>query len=188
MLKKQTVWLLTMLSLMIVLSVYYMLSDSSENIAYVNNGQDGSEEAVPTDSPESDDSAEVNDIENLGGDEMFTEIRMQLENKRSMMKGRLTEVVSSGTASASEKDQALKDIDVLEDVQTKESILEKSIAGDAGFEAVLVRTDGDKVSVHVKTEKLSDTEAVNIMQMVYDEFGRDVKVDVNFQPTAENKK
>jgi len=38
MLKKQTVWLLTMLSLMVVLSVYYMTSPNSEDLAYIDNG------------------------------------------------------------------------------------------------------------------------------------------------------
>ncbi|MDY0396479.1 hypothetical protein RWE15_21865 [Virgibacillus halophilus] len=39
MLKKQTVWLLTMLSLMIVLSVYYVMSPNNDDLAYVNDGK-----------------------------------------------------------------------------------------------------------------------------------------------------
>ncbi len=46
MLKKQTVWLLTMLSLMIVLSVYYMTSPGSGDLAYLPDGEDSAEEAA----------------------------------------------------------------------------------------------------------------------------------------------
>ncbi|AIF43468.1 SpoIIIAH-like family protein [Virgibacillus sp. SK37] len=183
MLKKQTVWLLTMLSLMIVLSVYYMTSPASEDLAYINDGQD-QEEAVPTDSQEAEEEeAGVEGISNMGEDELFTTIRMELEDERSMKKDRLKDIVASSSASADEKDQALRDIDVIEDVTTKESILEETILGSEKYDDVLVRSEDDKVHVHVKVDTLSSTEVVNIMQMVRDEFG-EVPVDVNFQPTA----
>lgn len=182
MLKKQTVWLLTMLSLMIVLSVYYMLSDGSEDLAYIDNEQEDEQEAVPTDSTEADDNSEVTDITNVADDELFTTIRMQLEDERNMKKERLTDVVASSSATTNEKDEALQDIDVLEDLSSKETILEESIASAADYEDILVRSDEDKVHVHVKTEKLSGEQANEIMQLVRDEFG-EIPVDVNFQPT-----
>ncbi|MBY7143403.1 SpoIIIAH-like family protein [Virgibacillus sp. NKC19-3] len=185
MLKKQTVWLLTMLSLMIVLSVYYMTSDS-EDIAYIDDGQSDQGETVTTDSSETEseigDDAEVDDISNVGQDELFTTLRMEVQDDRSMKKDRLTEIVASSTASSDEKDQALQDIDVLEEAATKESILEEQIIGAAAYQDVLVRSGDDKVHVHVKSDDLSESEANNIMQMVKDEFG-EVTVDVNYQPT-----
>ncbi|WP_373892739.1 SpoIIIAH-like family protein [Virgibacillus natechei] len=183
MLKKQTVWLLTMLSLMIVLSVYYMTSDS-EDIAYIDDGQSDQGETVTTDSSEAEveDEAGVEDINNVGQDELFTTMRMEVQDDRSMKKDRLTDVVASSTASSDEKDQALKDIDVLEEATTKESILEEQIIGAAAYQDVLVRSDDDKVHVHVKSDSLSESEANNIMQMVRDEFG-EIVVDVNYQST-----
>ncbi|MEC5422288.1 SpoIIIAH-like family protein [Virgibacillus sp. C22-A2] len=190
MLKKQTVWLLTMLSLMIVLSVYYMTSPTNEDLAYIDSGQSDSEETMTTDSNEADtnggDDAEVSDITNLGQDELFTTIRMELQDERSMKKDRLTDVVASSSSSADEKEEALKDIDVLENISTKETILEESILGASDYQDVLVRSDNDKVHVHVKVEQLSKSEVVNIMQMVRDEFG-EVPVDVNFQPTEKSE-
>ncbi|MFP3489055.1 SpoIIIAH-like family protein, partial [Staphylococcus sp. SIMBA_130] len=44
-LKKQTVWLLTMLSLIIVLSAYYIMTPGSDNVAYVGD-QEQSEEGA----------------------------------------------------------------------------------------------------------------------------------------------
>lgn len=169
MLKKQTVWLLTMLSLMIVLSVYYMTSPDSEDLAYINDGQDNTnEKAVPTDS-EANDDAEVEEISNVGQDELFTTIRMELQDKRNMEKERLTDVVASSSASAAEKDEALQEIDAIEDLASKEKILEETIVASANYEDVLVRSDDESVTVQVKVEEnLPKSEAVSIIQMVKD--------------------
>ena len=182
MLKKQTVWLLTMLSLMIVLSVYYIISPTSEDLAFIDDGQAETEETSSTGEQESSD-AEVDNISNLGEDELFTSIRMEMQDDRSMKKDRLTEVIASATADTGEKEQAMKDIDVLEGLSTKEAILEEQIIGATEYEDVLVRSDNDKVHVHVKADELSNTEVANIMQMVRDEFG-EITAEVNYQPTG----
>ena len=183
MLKKQTVWLLTMLSLIIVLSVYYVTTPSGNNdLAFVENGKSGSEEAATENGKAGQ--LEADGLTNVGRDELFTTIRMELQDDRSMRKDRLNAIVASGTTSTDEKEQALKDIDVLEDIATKELILEETIIGSTGYQDVLVRTDGEKVHVHVKADQMSETEAVDIMQMVRDEFG-EIKAEVNFQPTGE---
>ncbi|WP_284140363.1 MULTISPECIES: SpoIIIAH-like family protein [unclassified Virgibacillus] len=182
MLKKQTIWLLTMLSLMIVLSVYYMTSDGSEDIAFINEGSNDSQETAGTDGL-NEEEADVNNIENIGGDELFATIRMNLEDQRSMEKTRLEKIVASSEASTEEKNEAWESISAIEELTTKESILEESILASAKYEDVLVRKDGNAVHVHVKTENLPEEEAINIMQMVKDEFG-EITVDVNFGPTA----
>src|SRR5690625_3865404 len=188
MLKKQTIWLLTMLSLMIVLSVYYMTSPENDDLAYINNGQGEAEEAVNTDADvdteATEEDAEVDDITNIGHDELFTTIRMEVQDERSMKKDRLNDIVASGDATSEEKNEALQDIDELDNLAAKESILEETIVASNTYEDVLVRTDEDKVHVHVKVNELSNAEVVNIMQMVNDEMG-DMTVDVIFQPADE---
>lgn len=188
MLKKQTVWLLTMLSLMVVLSVYYMSSPNSGDLAYIDQGKDASEEtsgkakANDKDGAKETNKAEVSEVKNVGQDEMFTTFRMKLEDERSRKQDRLNDVIASSSASTDEKNQALEDINSLEAASTKETILQDSIMGaKKDFEDVLVRKEDDKVHVHVKTNELSKEEVVNIMQLVRDEFG-EMNVDVNFQP------
>lgn len=188
MLKKQTVWLLTMLSLMVVLSVYYMTSPNSEDLAYIDNGKDTEvttgQAKNDAKSKMSEKDAEVSDIKNVGQDELFTTIRMEMQDERSKKKDRLNEVVASSNASAEEKNQALEDIDKIDKATAKETILQDSIIASAKqYEDVLVRSEEDKIHVHIKMkEKLSKDEAVKIMQLVRDEFG-EVPVDINYQPT-----
>lgn len=202
MLKKQTVWLLTMLSLMIVLSVYYMTSEPTGDgdFAYIDSGETDSEKTVTTDPKEDEnddegegidegeeisdnDNANVNDITNIGRDELFTTIRMELQNERSMKKSRYQDIVASSTATTEEKNEALNSIDTLDQITTKESILQNSIlASSDKYEDVLVRFDEDLIHVHVKVDELSTTEANHIMQKVKDEFG-EITVAVNYQET-----
>lgn len=180
MLKKQTVWLLTMLSLMIVLSVYYLLSDQ-EDLAYINTLDGESENQVDQTVNQNEIEDEEENVSTLGMSELFASLRLELEDKRSLKKDRLKEIVASSEASANEINEALNEIDSIENIASKETILEETIlAAYDNYEDVLVRAEDDKVHVHVITEQLPRNEAVQIMQMVKDEFG-DLVVSVNFQ-------
>lgn len=180
MLKKQTVWLLTMLSLMVVLSIYYMMSDH-EDIAYIDTGEESLEQATLSE-PVDDTDVEIEDIQSIEPNELFTTIRMEVQDERSMKKDRLKEIVASGDATADEINEALSEIDEIDKLTSKETILQESIlASKEEYEDVLVRTEEDKVHVHVITDELTKEEANNIMQMVRDELGT-FPVDVNFQP------
>ncbi|GIO28555.1 SpoIIIAH-like family protein [Ornithinibacillus bavariensis] len=180
MLKKQTVWLLTMLSLMIVLSVYYMTS-KPEDFAYLDSGKkDDTEE---TSSNTTDEKAGV-DVQ-PGGNELFASLRLEVQDKRSMKLDRLKDIVANGNASAEEKKQAYDEMDVIEATTAKENILEDSIAASAEYQDVLVRYDEDVVHVHVQVDEISKKEVLNIMQMVRDEFG-EVTVNVVHEPITES--
>src|SRR5690625_4414711 len=179
--KRQTVWLLTMLSLMIVLSAYYMLSDK-EDIAYIDQGEDNQEQFVNQDQSETTGDVDIDEVQNVGGSDFFTTIRMELQDKRNLQKDRLLEVIAANNASANEINEALNEIDYLEKIESKETILQETILStDENYEDVLVRADENKVHVHVITDSLSKEAAIHIMQMVRDETGID-DVDVNFQP------
>jgi len=189
MLKRQTVWLLTMLSLLIVLSVYYMSLKDNNDLAYMNTDDQMLEEPTLTDENKDTNDIIVENIEPYNSDELFTTIRLELQNERSMKKDLLKDIVASASATTEEKNEALNDIELLDQLTSKEMILQDTIlASTDRYEDVLVRydehqdNDQKKVHVHVKVDELSKEEVVNIMQMVRDEFGQ-VTVDVNFQPT-----
>lgn len=188
MLKKQTVWLLTMLSLLIVLSVYYMSTSDNNDLAYINTDEQNFEEPALNEEEPTVDDIVVEDIDSYNSDELFTTIRLELQNERSMKKDMLKDIVASANATTEEKNEALNDIELLDQLTSKEMILQDMILQSTDrYEDVLVRyddhqdNDQKKVHVHVKVDELSKEEVVNIMQMVRDEFGQ-VTVDVNFQP------
>lgn len=184
MLKKQTVWLLTMLSLMIVLSVYYLISDK-EDLAYMETeGLPTEEDAVTGEEVEVDD-VDVNQVEEISQNELFAMIRMEMEDERNMQKDRLKDIVASSNATTSEINEAMDEMNTIESTSTKENILQETIlATDEGYHDVLVRAEEDKVHVHVMTDKLEKKAALSIMQTVKDELG-EIPVDVNYQGTTD---
>ncbi|WP_226035054.1 SpoIIIAH-like family protein [Aquibacillus saliphilus] len=198
MLKKQTVWLLTMLSLMIVLSVYYMSSPNGGEIAYLDQETEGDDQTAATDlveegenldaTEETEETLEMDSEEgtvtsSISTDELFTSTRMKIEDERSRRIEQLDDIVASSVASTEEVNAAYDEIKELDSLSTKELILEDDIKAEKGYPDVLVRTKDNEVVVTVKSDELSDTDANHIMQMAKDEFG-EIYVEVKFQPVS----
>jgi len=188
MLKKQTVWLLTMLSLMIVLSVYYMTSPNEGEVAFVDEEEQNQAENVNSNtenetmtngSVETEGKQEVTSSTN--SDQWFTATRLEIEQNRSERREYLQDVMASGDVSADEVNKAMDEISRLQDYSNKESLLEQTIAAKAEYPDVLVRAEEDKVFVTVKANELSKEDTVEIMQLVYNEFGEKT-ARVDFQP------
>lgn len=185
MLKKQTVWLLTMLSLVVVLSVYYVTTPDKMNTASPATGEkigqekQGTDKAVtneaPKETPKKENTSkettnkETDKKENAkketskkegnvsvqSSDENFTALRMQMEDQRSEQKAKLQEVMSSTKASATEKNKAKENFDAITTMETKQELLETVIKSQGGYPDALVRADGTDIRVTVKAAKHS---------------------------------
>ncbi|MDZ4435845.1 SpoIIIAH-like family protein [Bacillus cereus] len=213
MLKKQTVWLLTMLSLVVVLSVYYVTTPDKMNTASPATGEkigqekQGTDKAVtneaPKETPKKENASkettnkETDKKENAkketskkegnvsvqSSDENFTALRMQMEDQRSEQKAKLQEVMSSTKASATEKNKAKENFDAITTMETKQELLETVIKSQGGYPDALVRADGTDIRVTVKAAKHSQKEANKIIQLVRSEGGSK-DVGVKFDPPA----
>lgn len=184
MLKKQTVWLLTMLSLMVVLSVYYMMSDRGD-LAYIHTENEAGQFNFEIDEPNldevADEDVEVEDITTLGMSELFATLRMEIDDERSLQKERLQDIIASAESSTVDINEAMDGINEIDKITTKEKILQETILTSYDhYNDVLVRAEDEKVHVHVITKQLPRSEAVQIMQLVRDELG-EVAVNVHFQ-------
>ncbi|MBS4199629.1 SpoIIIAH-like family protein [Bacillus sp. FJAT-49732] len=170
-LKKQTVWLLTMLSLVVVLSVYYVTSEPAvKDIA--TNGENASD----TSGKMNDEDMKV--ITEASGDEAYEAVRLNLMDKRSKEKDELTTQVAAPDLTADEKNKLydqMKDIDTM---GVKERTLESYIKT-LGYSDSLVRIEDNQVYVTVKADEHSKANAVEILRLVRDEMG------TQFIPTVE---
>ncbi len=194
MLKKQTVWLLTMLSLMIVLSVYYLNSPSEGDLAYIDSQDEKdqttssqtieqSEEEPANESEELVDAENVENMEtsSLNTDEYFASVRMEIANQRSMEKERLGTIAASSESSSDEINEAYEAMKEIDKLNEKENILEDTIKSLNGYDQVLVRNISDNnVVVTVQTDSLSAKEANEIIQQAKDEFG-EIDIEVVYQ-------
>lgn len=188
-LKKQTVWLLTMLSLVVVLSVYYLTTPEKKpaNMAATEEKQENQqteqikkEEAKqPVAKKESKSGATV--VTQEAGDNAFEALRLEIADIRAKQREELTTVVANTDLSAEERSKAKQTIEELSDIEEKETIIESLIVA-MDYDAALVRVDGKDVDITVKADKLSPKAANSIIQLVSKEFDDMQNVVVNFQP------
>ncbi|ABS23112.1 MULTISPECIES: SpoIIIAH-like family protein [Bacillus cereus group] len=207
MLKKQTVWLLTMLSLVVVLSVYYVTTPekmnnvtptASEKIGQEkqNAEKEGTKETTNQETEKKETAGKETEKKDNGNketskqegnvtvesnDENFTALRMQMEDQRSAEKEKLQNVINSSKSSAEEKSKAKDSFDAITTMETKESLLETVIKSQGGYKDALVRADGTDIKVTVKAAKHSKKEANKIIQLVRSEAGAK-DVGVKFDP------
>ncbi|MBS2969588.1 SpoIIIAH-like family protein [Metabacillus sp. KIGAM252] len=198
MLKKQTVWLLTMLSLVVVLSVYYITSPeggTGTDMTAANKDQTQEEKAAATKTVSKDTkgnedakgeakSASGEDgtvVSTVESDELFTSLRMELEDQRSELKSHLQSVVASKDASAEEKSKAYEQMKELSDTAGKEAILETLIKSE-DYDDALVRVEDNQVLITVKAKEHNAADANDIIMLVRSEIAGMENVAVSFEP------
>ncbi|SFE31026.1 SpoIIIAH-like family protein [Alteribacillus iranensis] len=183
-LKKQTVWLMTMLSLTLVLAVYYITSpnEMAEDQA--------TEEGAPTAASEeewvewlSDEEMEatIEETEPTEGEEqaatvsegssnLFSELRLEREETRSRLREEYTEAIASEDFTAAEKSEAFDKREELESMQQKESLLENLIQSE-GYSDAVVLSDEGTTRIIVEAEQLDPDEAVNLNRLAKEQLG-----------------
>lgn len=178
-LKKQTVWLLTMLSLVVVLSVYYMTSPEQQRNELAATEE--KEEAKNSEQEEVTTETEGEVVSSVASDEVFEALRLELDEERSRVKEELRDIMASTELPSEERGDAYNKIQKLEQVAQKEAVLETLIVA-MGYDDALVRADGEKVRITVKSDEPSATAANEIIQVVKNELGQMQAVAVEFQP------
>lgn len=176
-LKKQTVWLLTMLSLVVVLSVYYVTSDPKQSDLAAIEKKDG-EKTTGKEAAQNDNKTKVSTSE--ASEEEFETIRLQLQDARSKEKEDLTTRLASTDLSADEKNKLMDEMQQLTKTARDEAVIENLIKS-KGYEDVLVQADGDKMKIIVKAKE-HDTKAANqILRLVNEQVGNLQNVAIDFQ-------
>lgn len=183
-LKKQTIWLLTMLSLVVVLSVYYITSpeQTGKEIATVEEDEKQDKNKESGTDKERGETAEDEGkvVSSAAGDEVFEALRLELEEERSKRKEALRDTLASTDLPADKRSEAFDEIQKIDEVAQKEALLETLIIA-MGYEDALVRADGDKVRITVKSDDPSPEKANEIIQMVKNEIDEMQTVAVTFQ-------
>ncbi|TDQ41649.1 SpoIIIAH-like family protein [Aureibacillus halotolerans] len=204
-LKKQTVWLLTMLSLVIVLSVYYMTappqSDYAQSLPDENETADatqGDEQDAEQPPAEDDASAAPGDEEqgvedgnttmeeevffsSVGSNEQFTAMRLELNEARSKQIESFEEQIASQDLTSEERNGAYNEMVELQNLESKEAIIETRLRQE-GFKDALVRVEGSDVNVTVISEEQTKHLANQVMATVREELGQNTFAVVEMKP------
>lgn len=186
-LKKQTVWLLTMLSLVVVLSVYYLTSPEQQgtNMAVTEEQekeQEKEKEQAVEKAKESGSSEEKAQVTITSGDDEFAAMRIAIDEERSKQSEKYDAEMGKGDMSSDDINKAYDAIEQISEARISEEILETTIVSSLDLEAALVRIEGSDVNVLVKADELSKEAANEIVQLVDSEVKNAQNVVVEHQP------
>ncbi|MBQ7137360.1 MAG: SpoIIIAH-like family protein [Bacilli bacterium] len=169
MINKQGLWFLTLFSLILVLSVYYITMP--DELLLTNNSNYTSQE--------------VNgDIEDAGivveESELLVAMRVSLEEERLMKKSDLEGLLTSNKATAEEKNEALEELKYLNFLSGQEEMLEAKLKTELDVES-FVKIDGIEVTVVAIKDKHDSVLANTIMRTIQSEFTDKMYITVKFE-------
>ncbi len=170
MINKQNLWFLTLFSLILVLSVYYItmpndLLVKATKSEEVEKNKDKEEEKVKE---------TVEEVSSL------TAMRVSLEEERQTMMDELQEQLTSDTISSEEKNNAYEQLKYLNTLQSKEEELEKQIKKELKLDS-FVKIDNNDVSVVCVSSKHDSSLANSIMRLIQSSYEQKMYITVKFQ-------
>lgn len=162
MINKQSLWFLTLFSLILVLSVYYITMPA---------------ELLLTDKGEED---PLKGKVTINESEILTALRIENEDQRLSLMNDLKLVLTNIDASVEEKNNAYEQLKLFDVLKGKEESLEAKIKSEFNLNA-FVKVDQDQVRVVIVSSKHDTKLANNIMRSVQAEFPEKVYTSVKFQ-------
>lgn len=164
MINKQGLWFLTLFSLVLVLSVYYI---TMPNEVFTNNIIDNT----------STDTKSVN--KEVSVSNYLSTLKIELDEKRNESLKKYESILSDSSASTSDKNSAYEGIKNINSIKAMEEGIVSKIKNEFSLNS-FVEVDSSKVLV-VVDKKDHDVKLANkIMNLVQDEFNSYVSVSVRF--------
>ena len=173
---KQTVWLVTMLTLMVVLSAYYIVTGPVEpatgiKVKQTEKNVDVSlKEVQPSEgaTPKEEKTEETAKIA-AAGNQFFLGYQLQRSTIRSKLTEDCTNTLADPDATPANHEQASKKLNELMQSEQRENALEEMIRKE-GFHDAVVLTNDTQVDVVVQSDKLTSAQAVKLITLVKQQF------------------
>ena len=162
MISKQNLWFLTLFSLILVLSVYYitMPNDLLKDVSKTEE----KEEIKTT----------VEEVDSL------LAMRVSLEEERQTSIDTLQEQLVSDVLGTEEKNNIYEQLKYLNEIQSKEESIEKKIKNDLNINC-FVKIDNNNANVVCVSKEHNNKLANNIMRLIQNEYKNKMFVTVKFQ-------
>lgn len=166
MINKQNLWFLTLFSLILVLSVYYITMPN-----------DLLSKAVSTEEKDKKNEKVEKTVEEISS---LTAMRVSLEEERQSVMDDLQEQLTSDVISSEEKNNAYEQLKYLNTLQSKEEELEKSIKKEFKLDS-FVKIDNTNISVVCVSSKHDNSLANDIMRLIQSGYEDKMYITVKFQ-------
>lgn len=164
MIKKQSLWFLTLFSLVLVLGVYYITMPTQ----ILENNKDN----------DKDKTTEVN-LELSNNNTYLTALEVSLEEERTIMKKELQDKLSSDKTTTKEKNDTYLSLRKISEVEQKEDELKNKIKETYKLDS-FVKIDNNDVDIVIIKKEHDISLANKIMKTISGEFEDKVSVSIKF--------
>ena len=167
MINKRSLWFLTLFSLILVLSVYYITMPSELLIA-TNNGTNKKKTEEVSVTKEEKESAEL------------VASRVESEEKMLDKISELKKILTDSKATTEEKNKAFEELQNINKTRSEEEKIEKSIEDELNLNT-FVSIENNNITVTVDSDKHDNKIANSIMRNVQKNFDTQMKITIKFK-------
>ncbi len=167
MINKQKLWFLTLFSLILVLSVYYitMPSELLTTSTTKNNTNKTTTSAAKV---------KVNETDSLNA------LQVEADEERAALAAEYNEILTNKESSTEEKNNAYDGLKEINEIKAKEEELEKKIKEELKLDS-FIKIDGNNISVTIKKKNHDYSLANNVMRLINEEYESKMYISVKFQ-------
>ena len=171
MINKKSLWFLTLFSLILVLSVYY-ITMPTEMLLTTNGDYTNKETEIKQETTEPI-NTEVEEVE------LVVALRVEADEATQKEMDTLKETLTNEEATTDEKNNAFEKLKALNSNKANEEKLEEKILNTYKFKS-FVKIDGDQITVVIASDKHDVELANNIMRTVQEEYDTRMYITVKF--------
>ena len=169
MINKKSLWFLTLFSLILVLSVYYVTMPSELLIS------NGTSEVTTKTTDEN-----TNEVVEITESEVITSLRVEADEEVSKQLDELKDILTNSESTVDEKNNAFEKMKLLNITKGEEENLEAKILEEFSLKA-FVKIEGDQIRVVVSADKLDAKTANNIMRSIQSNYDKKMYISVKYQ-------
>lgn len=166
MINKKSLWFLTLFSLILVLSIYYITMPSE---LLLNNKTEVKEN-------KENDQVTVNVKES----DLLVALRVESDSELQNEIDNLKTVLTDETKSTDEKNEAYEKIKTINNTRSEEENLEKKIKDEFNLNS-FIKIDGDQIKVTIESDKHDTNLANKIMRSIQSNYQDNKYISVKFQ-------
>ncbi len=163
MINKNNLWFLTLFSLVLVLSIYYVTMPTDAFVTN-NNAESANEEAKV----------------NITETDVISALKLEDDNASNKEISEIKEKLSDSKTSVEEKNKAFEELKKVNGKVAKEEMIEEKIKTELKLDT-FVKTDGDQIRVVVGSSEHSASLANEIMRLVQSLYDTKMYISVQFQ-------
>jgi len=159
MIKKQSIWALTLFSLILVLSVYYI--------------------TLPTEFEPKEDKTKTT-IKELEKNEVIETLKVENNENKNKKKKELQEILNKEDSTKEQKNNAYEELKALNIIQSKEEEIELKVKSKYDTECY-AEIDDDKIKIVLIKKEHNDKLASEIMDYVQECFDKKMYITIKFE-------